>query len=218
MEITWLGHSCFRLKGKEAVVIIDPYPPDLGYSLGNPQANILALTHPHPNHSYVQGVAGEPKKISGPGEYEIAGVFVSGISCFHDNTQGQKLGKNTIYHIVIDDVAICHLGDLGHVPPPDMIEDIGNVEVLLVPVGGVSTIDAAAAAETVRRLQPKVVIPMHYKTPAVMKELDPIDKFLKEIGVKEVSSQPKLSLTRTTLSPPTQVVLLEYSKNEKLQR
>lgn len=210
MEITWLGHSCFRLKGKETVVIVDPYPPDLGYSLGNPQADILALTHPHPNHSYVQGVAGKPKKITGPGEYEIAGVFIIGISSFHDSAGGQKLGKNTIYHIVIDGFAICHLGDLGHVPTPEMIEDIGNVEVLLVPVGGVLTIDAVAAAETVRRLEPKVVIPMHYKTPAVLKELDPVDKFLKEIGVKEVTSQPKFSLTRTTLPLPTQVVLLNY--------
>jgi L-ascorbate metabolism protein UlaG (beta-lactamase superfamily) len=213
VEITWLGQSCFKLKGKETVVIIDPYPPDFGYPLGNPQANILALTHSHPGHSYVEGVEGEPKAIRGPGEYEIAGVFITGIACFHDDELGKKLGGNTIYHITLDDLAICHLGDLGHVPSPELVQDIGDVEVLLVPVGGVSTIDAVAAAETVRRLEPKIVIPMHYRTPAAVKKLEPVDRFLKEIGIKEVTSQPKLSLTRSTLPFTTQVILLDYPRS-----
>jgi len=132
------------------------------------------------------------------------------MATFHDEEKGSKRGKNTIYLMEIDEVSVCHLGDLGHVLTAEQVEEIEDVDVLLLPVGGVSTIDAPMAAEVVRQLDPKVVVPMHYKTEALNRQLEPVDKFLREMGVKEVAPQPKLSLTRANLPTSTQVVLLEY--------
>ncbi len=210
MDISWLGHSCFRIKGSQSVVITDPYSPSLGYSLGEPTARIVTVSHQHPGHSYVQGVGGEPRLVTGPGEYEIGGILILGIAAFHDGEQGGERGRNTIYLMEVDEVSICHLGDLGQVLTVGQVEEIDNVDVLLLPVGGVSTINAPMAAEVVRQLEPKVVVPMHYKTPALDWELEPVERFLKEIGVKELNSQPKLSLTRSGLPDSTQVFLLDY--------
>ena len=210
MDISWLGHSCFRIKGKQVTVITDPYSPTLGYSLGKPTAHIVTVSHQHPGHSYIQGIGGEPRPVTGPGEYEISGVLIIGINTFHDAEGGIKRGKNTVYLIEVDEIAICHLGDLGHVLTAEQVEEIDNVDVLLLPVGGVSTINAPMAAEVVRQLEPKVVIPMHYKTRALKWELESVDKFLKEIGVKQVSSQPKLSFSKPSLPDNTQVFLLDY--------
>ena len=210
MEISWLGHSCFRIKGAHATVITDPYSPDLGYTLGKPTARIVTVSHQHPGHSYVQGVGGEPKLVTGPGEYEIGDVLIIGLPTFHDGEKGGKRGKNTIYLMEVDEVAVCHLGDLGHLLTTEQVEEMGNVDVLLLPVGGVSTIDAPMAAELVRQLEPKVVLPMHYKTEALNRELEPVARFLKEMGVQEVDSKPKLSLTKVNLPISTQVFLLDY--------
>ena len=210
MEISWLGHSCFKIKGRQATVITDPYPPDLGYSLGKPTAHIVTVSHRHPGHSYVQGIGGEPRLVTGAGEYEISGVLITGIATFHDRERGQKRGKNTVYLMEVDEVSVCHLGDLGHVLTAEQVEEIDDVDVLLLPVGGVSTINAPMAAEVVRQIEPKAVVPMHYKTEALSWELEPVDRFLKEIGVKEINSQPKLSFTRSSLPASTQVFLLDY--------
>ncbi len=210
MDISWLGHSCFRIKGKQTTVITDPYSPTLGYSLGKPTAHIVTVSHQHPGHSYTQGIGGEPRPVTGPGEYEISGVLIIGINTFHDAEGGIKRGKNTVYLMEVDEIAICHLGDLGHVLTAEQVEEMDNVDVLLLPVGGVSTINAPMAAEVVRQLEPKVVIPMHYKTRALKWELESVDKFLKEIGVKQVSSQPKLSFSKPSLPDNTQVFLLDY--------
>ncbi len=208
MEISWLGHSCFRIKGNRAVVITDPYPPDLGYSLGKPAADIVTVSHQHPAHSYVQGIGGNPKAITAPGEYEISEVLIIGLATFHDGVGGKQRGKNTLYVIDIDEVTLCHLGDLGHDLSTEQVEKIGNVDVLFVPVGGVSTINAQLAAKVVRQLEPKIVIPMHYKTGALKRALEPVDGFLKEMGVLEVAAKPKLSLQKSNLPLGTQVVLL----------
>ncbi len=213
MDITWLGHSCFRIKGKQAVIITDPFPPDLGYSLGKPTAQIVTVSHQHPSHSYVSGIGGEPRSVTGPGEYEIGGVLIIGVADFHDEERGKERGKNTIYLMEIDGMSVCHLGDLGHVLAAEQVEEIGDVDVLLLPVGGVSTISAAMATEVIRQLDPQVVIPMHYKTPAINRELQPVDKFLKEMGIEHIDPQPKLSITRSNLPANTQVFLLEYQNN-----
>ena len=210
MDITWLGHSCFRIRGSRATVITDPYPPSLGYSLGKPTADIVCVSHQHPGHSYVEGIAGEPKLVTGPGEYEISGVLIIGITTFHDQERGSKRGKNTAYLMQIDEVSVCHLGDLGHVLTAEHVEELGNVDVLLLPVGGVSTINATMAAEVVRRLEPKVVIPMHYQTEVLNRTLEPVDRFLKEIGAKQDNPQPKLSISKSGLPDSTQVYLLSY--------
>ena len=210
MEITWLGHSCFKIKGSHTTVITDPYSPDLGYSLGKPTARIVTISHQHPGHSYDKGIGGQPKVVSGPGEYEISGVLIIGIATFHDGEGGKKRGKNTVYLMEMDEIAICHLGDLGQVLSGGQVEEIDRVDVLLLPVGGLSTINAAKAAEVVRQLEPKAVIPMHYKTSALKRELEPVDRFLKEIGARDVAPQPKLTISKSHLPDTTQVFLLDY--------
>jgi L-ascorbate metabolism protein UlaG (beta-lactamase superfamily) len=208
MEITWNGYSCFRLKGKNAAVITDPFPPDLGYSLEKQSAQIVTVSHNHPNHAFSQAIGGEPMVVSRPGEYEIGGVLIIGLATYHDAENGSALGKNTVFAIEIDDVNICHLGDLGHSLSAHQIEELGNVDVLLVPVGGGSTISASQAAALVRTLEPKIVIPMHYKTLTLTKQMDSVDKFLKEMGLTEIASQPKITVTKSSLPPTTQVVVL----------
>jgi len=212
MEITWLGHSCFRLKGKQATVITDPFSPGIGYTLGKVAAEIVTISHPHPGHSYVQGVGGEPRVLKSPGEYESAGILTVGVHTFHDNEKGAQRGKNTVFVIDVDDVMICHLGDLGHPLNAEQVAEIDGVDVLLIPVGGVSTIDAVQAAQIVRHLEPKIVIPMHYKTEATKKELEPVDRFLKEMGVKEAVPQPKLLVNKASLPLTMQVVVLSYKQ------
>jgi len=212
LEITWLGYSCFRIKGKEVTVITDPYPPGLGYSLGRPQADIVTVSHSHAEHSNTQAVSGGCRVISGPGEYQLKDTYITGIATWHDSAEGQKLGKNTIYVLEMEGVTLCHLGDLGHPLSSEVVESVGDIDVLFLPVGGVSTIGGSTAAEIVRRLTPKVAIPMHYKTPTLKKDLEPVDKFLKEMGIKENVSQPKLTIGKSNLPPGTQVIVLEYTK------
>jgi len=210
MDINWLGHSCFRLRGKQAVIVTDPFPPDLGYTLGKPTADIVTVSHQHAGHSYHKGIGGDPKVIAGPGEYEIQGVLIIGIATFHDADRGQKKGKNTVYLIEIDGITVCHLGDLGHVLTTEQVEEVADVDVLLLPVGGGSTINAATAAEVIRQIEPKAVIPMHYQTPVLKRELEPVGSFLKEMGIEQPASQAKLSFNQSSLPASTQVFLLDY--------
>ncbi len=210
MDISWLGHSCFRIKGSQVTIITDPYSPDLGYSLGKSTARIVTVSHQHPGHSYVQGIGGGPWVVSGPGEVEISGVLIIGVATFHDQERGGERGKNTVYVMEVDEVSVCHLGDLGHTLTAEQVEEIGNVDVLLVPVGGLSSINAAMAAEVVRQLEPKIVVPMHYKTPALDWELDSVERFLKEMGIAQLSPQPKLTVTRSSLPTSPQVFLFTY--------
>ncbi|MGD1117982.1 MAG: MBL fold metallo-hydrolase [Dehalococcoidales bacterium] len=208
MDITWLGHSCFKIRGSQAIIVTDPFPPTLGYTLGKITADIVTVSHPHPSHSYSQGINGVHRLVKGPGEYEISGVLMLGITTFHDSIKGQTKGKNTVYLMEVDGVTICHLGDIGHVLTEAQVEELGKVDVLMVPVGGVSTINAAMAAETVRKLEPKIVLPMHYKTPKTSRELDPVDNFLKEMGVTMAEPRPKLTVSKSNLPLVTQVVIL----------
>jgi L-ascorbate metabolism protein UlaG (beta-lactamase superfamily) len=209
MEITWLGHSCFRLRGKEAAVVTDPCDKTTGYSIGRPQADVVTVSHDHAAHNQTGAVAGTPRVVQGPGEFEISGVLITGIPTFHDAKKGEELGKNVAYVIEIDDVRICHLGDLGHVPTSEQAEELSGVDILLAPVGGGTTLDATAAAETVSLLGPKLVIPMHYKTASSKGELQPVDRFLKEMAAGEPERQPKLSVTPSTLPAETKVLVLE---------
>jgi L-ascorbate metabolism protein UlaG (beta-lactamase superfamily) len=210
MEISWLGHSCFSLQGKDAVVITDPFDDDLGYPLRKLRADIVTVSHAHPHHSLVSAVSGSPKIIKGPGEYEIAGVLIYGIRTFHDAVGGKRWGKNTAYIMEIDDLCVCHLGDLGHVPSSEQAEQLSGADILLIPVGGVTTIDATAAIETISLLEPKIIIPMHFKTEVVQEELEPVERFLREMGLKGISPAPKLVVTKSSLPEATKVVLLDY--------
>src|SRR4030042_1179926 len=212
MEIVWLGHSCFRIRGKEASIVTDPFDKTLGYPMRKPNASVVTVSHNHPQHSFVDGVAGSPRVVRRPGEYDISNVFINGIATFHDKEKGAQRGKNTVFFMEIDEVKVCHLGDLGHVPTSEQVEQMSGTDILMVPVGGVSTLDAAAAAETIGLLELKLVIPMHYKTEVVKMELEPLEHFIKQMGLKEVVTQPKLSVTKSTLTPETKVLLLDYRR------
>jgi L-ascorbate metabolism protein UlaG (beta-lactamase superfamily) len=210
VELTWFGHSCFRLRGREATVITDPPASSLGYNLARLQADVVTVSHDHPGHNNI-GFCTEPcQVIAGPGEYEVGGVFITGVPTYHDGHEGKERGKNTVYSIAIDDVTIGHLGDLGHLLSAQLIETLGNIDVLLIPVGGQSTIDAAKAAELVAAMEPKLVVPMHYHTNAQhTAALAPVERFLKEMGRAESTPQAKLNITRSSLPAETQVVVLE---------
>jgi L-ascorbate metabolism protein UlaG (beta-lactamase superfamily) len=212
VEIVWLGHSCFRIRGREAAVVADPCPPSSGYSIGKPTANIVTVSHAHENHSYVKAVAGKPVLIERPGEYEIHGAFVTGIRTYHDEGKGATHGANVSIVMEMEGVRVCHLGDLGHTPTPDQVEEMSGVGVLLVPVGGQTTIDGATAAEVVNLIEPAIVVPMHYRTEVSKGDLAPLDRFLKEMGAKDLEPQPKLTVTRSSLPQETQVVLLDYRR------
>jgi len=212
MEITYLGHSCLKIRGKEVTLVTDPYCESVGYRWIRPTANIVTVSHSHEGHSNSAGVDGNPRVISRPGEYEIGGVFVMGVPNFHDSEQGKTRGKNISYVIEMEDMRLCHLGDLGHLPSARQAEELGNLDILIAPVGGQSTIDAKGAADIVRHLNPKVVIPMHYQS-SVVTWLEPLDKFLTEMGLREVIPQPKFSVTKSNLNVgtvETKVIVLDY--------
>lgn len=212
MEIIWLGHACFRLRGKEAVVVTDPYDKSVGYALGKPSADIVTLSHSHPGHGNRAGVGGEPRIVDGPGEYEIKGVVITGFRTDHDSEGGKARGKNTAYLIEMESLAIGHLGDLGHVLTAAQVEAMSKVDVLLVPVGGVTTINAAQAAEVISLIEPKIVVPMHYRAAGADANLDPVDRFCREMGAASLTPQPRLSVTQSNLPDITQVVLLEQRR------
>jgi L-ascorbate metabolism protein UlaG (beta-lactamase superfamily) len=212
VEITWLGQSCFRIRGREATVVTDPCPPSSGYTIGKPTANIVTISHDHENHFYVKAIAGKPAILQRPGEYEIHGAFMTGVRTYHDASKGTVHGPNVSFVIEMEDVRVCHLGDLGHTPTPEQVEEMSGVGVLLVPVGGHTTIDAATAAEVVNIIEPAIVIPMHYRTADVHSELATLDRFLKEMGAKDLEPQPKLTVTRKSLPHETQVVELDHRR------
>jgi L-ascorbate metabolism protein UlaG (beta-lactamase superfamily) len=212
MQITWYGHSCFRLRSRKGSVVTDPFGKEVGYSLPRLRADIVTVSHDHPDHYNVKTVKGNPKVISGAGEYEIKGIFILGIPTYHDGRHGKLRGRNTVYLFDFEELTICHLGDLGHVPTESQLEDLGDVDVLLIPVGGVTTIDPAKASEVISLVEPKIVIPMHYKTKALQdSKLRPVDQFLKEMGVKKTDPQDSLNVTRGKLPSDTQVIIMNYA-------
>lgn len=212
VEITWLGHACFKLKGRDATVLMDPFQESLGLSLGRPRADIVTISHDHPGHNNWKAVRNEPKVLTGPGEYEIKGIFISGLRCFHDQQRGAVRGRNVAYLVEIDDLAICHLGDLGHTLGDDELEVLGKVDVLLIPVGGVTTLDAAGAAEVINQVEPKIVVPMHFRMGSIRPDLDSLEEFCRVMGLKEPHSTTKLALKGADLPDETQVVLLELNQ------
>lgn len=210
MDIYFYGQACVKLKGKTAQVFIDPYKEDFtGLKLPKDLSADLAIsTHNHDDHNNLDVITGSQIKITGPGEYEVNGVSVVGVSTFHDKEEGTQRGKNTVYNISIDGLNVVHLGDLGHILNENTVDEIGETDILLVPVGGIYTIDAKVASDVVTQLEPKIVIPIHYKLPGLKFELDPLENFLKEMGFENAQPQPKLSITKDKLPEELQVVVL----------
>lgn len=208
MEIFWLGHACFRIRGREATVVTDPCPPSTGYKIGKVAADLVTISHAGAEANYRQAITGEPKFITGPGEYEISGVLVTGIRT-PDSRKGGAAIRNVAFVMDIDDVRVCHLGNVHQVPTGDDVEILSAADILLIPVGGGETMEAAAAAEAVSLLEPKIVLPMCYKTAAATGRLDPVDKFLKEMGLEPRTPEPRLNITKSNLPADTTIMLLE---------
>ena len=179
MIIKPLGHSCFLLRESTGTTVVtDPYSSDIGLSLPSVSADVVTVSHHHYDHDNVAALSGNPLVIDKPGMYEVKGVHIFGVNAFHDEHDGKLRGENVIFNFRMDGVNICHLGDIGHGPSPLMIEAIGPVDVLLIPVGGNYTIDAELAKEYVDRLMPNVVIPMHYKIDDLKIDIEGVDAFL----------------------------------------
>jgi L-ascorbate metabolism protein UlaG (beta-lactamase superfamily) len=201
-ELTWLGHACFRLRGRDVVIVLDPVGKHLGYDISKVRADIVTVSHNHPGHNNTGALKGTFTLVDGPGEYEIKEVFITGIRTYHDGERGARAGHNTIYVIHLDDLVFCHLGDLGHTLSSDQLEQIGNVDVLMVPAGG-STLPASAIVEVISQIEPGIVVPMHYTVGS-----EGLAKFSREMGLHETPPQDKLTLRKSDIPEQTQVVVL----------
>lgn len=213
MDITWFGHSCFRLRDRNATVITDPFDKSLGYELPRVRADIVTVSHDHPHHNHVAPIKGELKVVDGPGEYEIKTVFITGIATFpsrrtRKSSENSDDRCNVIFVFEFDGLTLCHLGDLAQVPTQTQVEALSDVDVLMVPVGGGTSLNATQAAEVISLIEPYIVIPMHFKTGAISLKLDKANKFLKEMGTPRIEPVDSLRVTKSSLPQETQVVVL----------
>ncbi|MBI2010069.1 MAG: MBL fold metallo-hydrolase [Candidatus Chisholmbacteria bacterium] len=219
MDITYLGHASFKLRGKDASVVTDPYGAMVQTPYPNVSAEMVTVSHDHEDHNAVSRVKGtsqrpKPLVIDAPGEYEAHGISVFGVGSFHDEKQGEERGRNTIFVIHVDEVVVAHLGDLGEMLTKQHEEALSNVDVLLLPVGGTYTIDAKQAAEVVERVDPLIVIPMHYKVAGlgkVFENLTTVDEFLEAVGARGARREKKLTLAKGALPEEREVVVMERS-------
>lgn len=200
MNITWYGQSCFRLEAKEGSVLIDPFKKDIGLRPPRVKDDLVLVTHEHHDHNGTEGATEESFIVRGPGEFERKGISVRGIASFHDEQQGAERGLNTIYVIKAEELTLCHLGDFGQAALDDeQLEVIGNVDVLFVPVGGTYTIDAKKAVHVIAQIEPKIVVPMHYKIPNItIPKLEGVELFIKEVGL-DAEKGDKLKVAKKTL-------------------
>lgn len=207
MDITWYGHSCFRIAERGQIsVVTDPYSEEIGLPPLKLKSDLVTISHQRPGHNYLDGVKGFNYVLEGPGEYEMGGVFIRGIA-MHNVTETEAQ-PNVAYLTLYDNLSVLHLGDLAHVPDQSTIEDLGVVNVVLVPVGGGNSLRAAMASEVIALIEPNFIVPMHYALPDLRVELDPVDKFLKEMGVSKVQEEDILKVSASSLPEQPQVVVL----------
>lgn len=214
MHISWLGHSCFKIEAKangdSVTIVIDPYEDSIGFKMPRVKADIALVTHEHFDHNAVELLKGEPLVIRGAGEYEAKKVVVYGVPTWHDASTGSERGANTCFRIDVEELSIVHFGDLGHTLTNAELELLEGADIIMVPVGGTYTIDAKQAGQLVSQIEPRIVIPMHYATPGLKFELDPVEKFLKEMGAQKAEVLDKLKITKKELlTEGTKVVLLK---------
>ena len=207
VEITWLGHACFRLRSDDLVVVTDPYPLSVGLRPDTRPATVVTVSSTHPNHSSWDVVAGEPKVFSAPGEYEYTGISVRGVMTPLES-ESPREQRNVAYSIEIDDVNICHLGDIRLPLGTRQVDELAPVDVLLVPTGGGCTLELDQVLQMMQDLGPKIVIPMHHNIPGVSVPLQDVDVFLRRMGLSEVQPQPRLVVTASNLPSDMRVVLL----------
>lgn len=226
MIISWRGQSCFQItssqnKNHQVSIVIDPFDKETGLRVPKLQADFVLVTHNHHDHNNIKAVsappaslasrAGNPLVIDGPGEYDIKGVNINGIAGFHDNSNGSERGKITIYTIETEKIKICHLSDLGQKElSSEQLDKIGEIDILMIPIGGTYTIDAEEATKIMSQIEPKITIPMHYKIPKLSIKLDPVDKFLEALNIKKLETLPKLSIKKKDISTEeAKIILLE---------
>ena len=213
MEITWYGHSCFRLTERNYVTVVTDHYDNkvIGYDPLKLKAEIVTVSHDAPGHNNSAAVKGSTHVLTGPGEFEIGGVFITAVQT-DSGKKSKDSVRNTIYVFDYDGLTVAHLGDLQKIPTQSEIELLGTVNVALVPVGGGNSLNAAKAAEVVSMLEPDLVIPMHYATSDSKIKLDEINKFIKEMGLSKTEPQPSLKVSRSSLPAETHVVVLDYQK------
>lgn len=213
MKIKWFGQSCFMISSKNgSKILTDPFNKILGYKLPEIQANIVSTSHDHSDHNNIKAVNGNFMYINESGVFSIDGIEIKGVQSFHDKVSGAKRGKNTIYNFKVDGINVCHCGDLGHTLDDTLVKEIGNVDILLLPVGGRVTIDALDAVNVMKQLKPVVVIPMHYRTKAfgILGFLfAKVDKFISASGMK-VKEQDVLELNQANIKDYSGIVILKY--------
>ena len=210
MNITWYGQSCFKITSKDITIITDPFDKKIGIKPYTGAADIVTISHEHYDHNNVESLRGTPFIIRNPGEYEVKNIFIRGLNSFHDKKEGEERGMNTIYIMDMEDMRICHLGDLGHMLSDKVIEALGQIDILMIPVGGNYTIDGKEADELIDKIEPAIVLPMHYKTSSLNINIDKIDKFLAARGIKKHEAIDHLSIKKKEINPEeNKVIVLE---------
>ena len=214
MEIFWYGHSCFRLTERGlATVVVDPFDSNVvGYFPLKIKTDIVAVSHDAPGHNFTNAAKGASHILSGPGEYEIGGVFITAVQTDGHNKKRGDQPRNTLYVFDYDGLTVAHLGDLKQVPTQAEVEALGTVNIVLIPVGGGGGLNAAKAAEIVSLLEPNIIIPMHYKTKDVTIQLDSLDKFIKEMGLQPIETIPSLKISKSGLPSESKVIVLDYQR------
>jgi len=216
MKITWHGRSCFKLlvksnTGDKITILIDPFDKEIGLTPPRGNADIILITHDHKDHNNIKAASGTPFIINGPGEYDVRGVPIKGVYSYHDNSKGSERGINTIYIIEAEDIKICHLGDLGQKELADtQLDKIGEIDILMVPVGGTYTINGEEAVKIINQIEPNVAIPMHYRISGTDTKFDKVDDFLKEVGV-EPETMEEYNVKKLDLSENMKVVIMKLT-------
>ena len=214
MKIKWFGQSCFMLTAENGIkIVMDPYANMLGYKLPEIDANIVTTSHDHSDHNNVGAVKGNFVHIKDPGVFSQEGIGIKGVQTFHDKASGTKRGKNIVYNFSIDGLNVCHCGDLGHLLSPEQINEIGKVDILLLPIGGRVTLDASGAAEVMKQLDPAVVIPMHYRTEAMGILgfiFGKVDTFI-TVSKKDAKNYKELDVNLSNIKDLPEIAVLQYN-------
>ena len=212
MKIKYLAHAAFLITSEKGTrIITDPYETSDGLKHGviKETADIVTVSHEHGDHNNVSAVAGKPKIVKATDE--VKGISIRAIATAHDDKGGSQRGKNTIFCFNIDGINVCHAGDLGHMLSADQVKAIGKVDVLMIPVGGFFTLDAVTATKVCDQLKPKVVIPMHFKTPKINFTISDVEPFLKDKGNVTRSKESTIELRAGKLPSLPQIIVLKQS-------
>ena len=215
MKVKWYGHSAFLLTSDQGFkMITDPYEPGgfggaIAYGRIPDEAHVVLVSHDHADHNYVKGLSGKPTVVKNAGIHSLKNLEVRGIPAYHDEGQGSQRGGNTIFCFALDGLQICHLGDLGHIPTEQQIKQIVPVDLLFLPVGGVYTIDPAQATLTAQKLNPRVIIPMHFKTPRCGFPLASVEEFTKGKSSVKNPGVSEWEIKRESLPSTPEVIVLQ---------